>query len=229
MGFPDEEEPMAKRVQVLLGTKKGAFILESGTGRKRWKMSGPHCDTWPIHHVIADPADGTIYAGGGNEWFGPAVWKSTDKGATWSHSSNGLAYPKGETPVKSVWSLALAHGKLYAGVEPAGLFVSDDKGANWRHVEGLTKHPSREKWNPGAGGLILHAIVANPKDANELWVAISAAGVFHTADGGKTWTPRNKGVRADFFPEDQRYPEFGQCVHGLTMAAGSTTRLYQQN
>ena len=220
---------MAKRVRVLVGTKKGAFILESGTGRKRWSLSGPHCQTWPIMHVVADPSDGTIYAAGGNEWFGPAVWKSRDGGKTWSHSSKGLAYAEGETPIKAVWSLAAAHGKLYAGVEPAGLFESSDKGETWRHIEGLTNHPTRPKWVPGAGGLILHAIVPNPEDVDELWVAISAVGVFHTTDGGKSWTPRNKGVRADFNPEDQRYPEFGQCVHGLTMAAGRTTRLYQQN
>ena len=220
---------MARRVRVLVGTKKGVFILESGIGRKRWTRSGPHCDTWPIHHAIGDRADGAIYAGGGNEWFGPAVWKTTDKGQSWTHSSKGLAYPKGETPIKAVWSLASGHGKIYAGVEPAGLFESADGGQSWRHVEGLTNHPSRAQWNPGAGGLILHSIVLNPEDKNEIWVGISSAGVFHTADGGKTWTTRNTGVRADYNPPEQRYPEFGQCVHGLAMAAGNPKRLYQQN
>src|SRR5215204_185252 len=131
---------MAKKVLILLGTKKGAFILESDTERRSWDLRGPHCATWPMEHVIADPETGTIYAGGGNEWFGPAVWKSTDLGTSWTHSSDGLAYQAGDTPVKAVWSLAPADGSLYAGVEPAGLFRSDDSGQSWRQLEGLRKH-----------------------------------------------------------------------------------------
>ncbi len=182
-----------------------------------------------MNHVIADPASGTIYAAGGNEWFGPAVWKSTDLGASWTHSSDGLAYKAGEDPIKSVWSLAPSGAGLYAGVEPAGLFRSDDSGQSWRHIAGLREHPSRPHWQPGAGGLILHSLIPHPTDENRIWVAISAAGVFHTEDGGETWETRNRGTRADFLPEDQRYPEFGQCVHCLVMAPGMPDRLYQQN
>src|ERR1700739_93192 len=113
---------MARKVLVLVGSKKGAFILESDEGRKSWSLRGPYCETWPMNHVIGDTSSGAIYGAGGNEWFGPAVWISTDLGATWAHSSGGLAYPEGEPPIKSVWSLAAGHGRLYAGVEPAGLF-----------------------------------------------------------------------------------------------------------
>jgi photosystem II stability/assembly factor-like uncharacterized protein len=220
---------VAKQVLILLGTKKGAFILESEPARRSWALRGPFCNTWPINHVVADPASGTLYGGGGNEWFGPAVWRSVDLGANWSHSSAGLAYPEGEEPIKSVWSLAPAAGSLYAGVEPAGLFRSDDGGESWRHVAGLRDHPSRPHWQPGGGGLILHSLVPHPSDEGQLWVAISTAGVFHTADGGATWEPRNRGTRADFMPEEQRYPEYGQCVHCLVMASGLPERLYQQN
>lgn len=220
---------MAKKVIVLLGTRKGAFIVEGDAARSSWEVRGPFCEAWPINHVIADPASGTIYAGGGNEWFGPAVWRSTDLGASWTHSSEGLAYAEGEQPTKSVWSLSPANGALYAGVEPAGLFRSADGGQSWTHVAGLRNHPTREKWNPGGAGLILHSLVPHPEDDRQMWVAISAAGVFYTADGGKSWEPRNRGTRADFMPEDQRYPEFGQCVHSLVMAPGKPDRLYQQN
>lgn len=223
-------EAMATRVLVLLGTKKGAFILESDGDRRSWELRGPFCDTWPMNHVIADPATGTIYGAGGNEWFGPAVWKSTDLGATWTHSSNGLAYAAGETPIRSAWSLSRsAGGRLYAGVEPAGLFRSDDGGETWQHVAGLRDHPSRPHWQPGGGGLILHAVVPHPEDERQIWVAISTGGVFHSSDGGETWRPRNRGTRNDYVPEDQRYPEFGQCVHSLVMAPGMPDRLYQQN
>jgi photosystem II stability/assembly factor-like uncharacterized protein len=220
---------MASRVVLLLGTKKGAFVLESGAPRQSWSMRGPFCDAWPMNHVIGDPATGTIYAGGGNEWFGPAVWKSTDLGATWTHSSDGLAYAAGETPVRAVWSLAARNGRLYAGVEPAGLFRSDDGGQGWEHVGGLREHPSCPQWQPGGGGLILHSLVLHPTDKDRLWVAISAAGVFATEDGGRTWAPRNQGTRCDYNPPEQRYPEFGQCVHCLVMAPRRPDLLYQQN
>lgn len=220
---------MARRVLVLLGTRKGAFILESDAGRRDWSLRGPFCETWPLNHVVGDPATGTIYAGGGNEWFGPAVWKSADLGASWTHSSAGLGYAPGEDPIKSVWSLAPANGTLYAGVEPAGLFRSTDAGETWDHVAGLREHPSRPHWHPGGGGLILHSLVPHPEDANQIWVGISAAGVFHTADGGETWEPRNRGTRADFLPEGQNYPEFGQCVHSVVMAHGRPDRMYRQN
>ena len=224
---------MAQRVFVLVGTKKGAFILESDKARRSWSLRGPFCEAWPMNHVVADAGTGTIYAGGGNEWFGPAVWKSTDLGESWSHSSDGLAYAAGEEPIKAVWSLAPAAGAsdgvLYAGVQPAGLFRSADGGASWQHVSGLRDHPSRPHWQPGGGGLILHSLVPHPEDDGQLWVGISSAGVFHTADGGASWSARNRGTRCDYLPEDQRYPEFGQCVHCIVMAPGMPDRLYQQN
>jgi photosystem II stability/assembly factor-like uncharacterized protein len=214
---------------VLLGTRKGAFILESDAARRDWQLRGPYCDCWPMNHVIADPATGTIYAGGGNEWFGPAVWKSEDFGRSWTHSSEGMRYAEGEAPIKAVWSLALSTQGLYTGVEPAGLFLSRDKGQSWSQVEGLRNHPTRPHWNPGGAGLILHSLIPHPRDPQQIWVGISAAGVFYTSDGGESWEPRNRGTRADFNPEDQRYPEFGQCVHCVVMAPGTPDRLYQQN
>jgi photosystem II stability/assembly factor-like uncharacterized protein len=220
---------MAKKVLVLVGTKKGAFVLESDAERRSWHLRGPYCETWPMNHVVADADTATIYGGGGNEWFGPAVWKSTDLGASWTHSSQGLAYSPGEQPIKTVWSIAPGRGRLYAGVEPAGLFFSDDGGQSFEHVAGLRDHPSRPDWQAGGAGLILHSLVLHPEDSKQIWVGISAAGVFHTADGGETWEPRNRGTRADFLPEGQNYPEYGQCVHCLVMAPGIPERLYQQN
>ena len=220
---------MKKRVLVLVGTRKGAFILEGDARRKSWELRGPYCEHWPMNHVVGDAESGAIYGGGGNEWFGPAVWKSPDQGKTWTHSSAGLAYGTGEEPIKSVWSVAPRNGSLYAGVQPAGLFRSDDGGQTFQHVEGLQKHPSRPQWNPGGAGLILHSLVLHPQDKDRIWIGISAAGVFYTADGGATWEPRNRGTRADFLPEGQNYPEFGQCVHNLVMAPEMPDRLYQQN
>ncbi len=217
------------KVLILIGTNKGAFILESDAGREDWSIRGPYCDHWPIHHVVGDPATGAIYAGGGNRWTGAAVWKSSDLGGTWDHSGDGIAYGEGEEPVKSVWSLAPAHGRLWAGVEPAGLFVSDDGGASFSHVTGLTEHPSRPTWQSGGGGMILHSLLADPADPEKLWVGISVAGVFASEDGGRSWSPRNRGTRCEFGPGEASYPEHGQCVHSLVRGSGPDARLFQQN
>jgi len=220
---------MAKKVLVLLGTNKGAFVLESDASRETWTMRGPFCDGWVIHHVVHDAKTGRLHAGGGNPWTGIGVWQSDDLGESWKQSGDGFAYEGDDPAIKSVWSLAVADGKLYAGVEPAGLFVSKDGGDSFSHVKGLRDHPTQPEWQAGGGGMILHSIVPDPNDPDQLWAGISVAGVYRTGDGGKTWEPRNRGTRADYNPEDQRYPEHGQCVHAVARAPGTGERLYQQN
>ncbi len=216
------------RVLLLVGTPKGAFIFESDEGRRDWTTRGPLCEGWPIHDLIVEPGSGAILAAGGSPWYGPAVWRSEDLGTTWTHSSAGLTYADGVDPIETVWSLATApDGALLAGVQPAGLFRSEDRGATWSHVEGLTNHPTRSTWQPGAGGLILHSIVPHPTDADRTWIGISAVGTFETRNKGASWEPRNKGVRADFNPDP--HPVTGQCVHKLVAAAGEPETLYQQN
>jgi photosystem II stability/assembly factor-like uncharacterized protein len=219
--------PRSTRVLLLVGTAKGAFILESDGNRRDWSLRGPLCEGWPIHDLIAEPG-GAILAAGGSPWYGPAVWRSDDLGMTWSHSSQGLTYGDEAEPIKTTWSLAVApDGAILAGVEPAGLFRSTDRGATWSHVEGLTAHPTRPTWQPGAGGLILHTIVPHPSDTDRTWVGISSVGVFESRDGGASWEPRNRGVRADFMPDPE--PVTGQCVHKFAAAAGEPETLYQQN
>ncbi len=221
---------MADRLLLLVGTKKGAFIVEGDAARDHWEVRGPTCEGWPVQDVTYDPATGRLYAGAGSPWFGPTVFRSDDLGETWQQSSEGITYGDGGPKITSVWNVTPANGAVYAGVGEAGLFRSDDGGERWQHVEGLTNHPSRPTWSPGAGGLILHTIVPHPTDANRMWVAISAVGTFETTDGGETWETRNKGIRADFFPPDMPLPETGMCVHKLVMAGGDRPdRFYQQN
>jgi len=217
------------RVVLLVGTKKGAFVIEPGAegSSDGAEVRGPLCELWPIYDVSLDRASGAIYAGGGSPWYGPAVWRSDDLGRTWTHSSQGLDYGEGGPRMNMVWNVTPAHGALYAGVDPAGLFRSSDAGRTWDHVRGLTEHPTRPEWQPGAGGLCLHTIVAHPDDPDRMWVGISSVGAFETTDAGQTWETRNRGVRTEYGPE--RYPEFGQCVHKFAPAAGMPDRIYQQN
>ena len=215
------------REVLLVGTPKGAFLFDGDGTRESWSLRGPLCEGWPIHDISVDPASGAILAGGGSPWYGPAVWRSDDLGKSWTHSSEGLTYGDDGPKIATIWTVTAAHGSIWAGVEPAGLFRSDDGGATWSHVSGLRDHPSRPGWQPGAGGLICHTIVPHPTDPQRMWVAISAVGTFATEDGGATWEARNRGVVAAGSPEP--HPETGQCVHKLVMAAGQPDRFYQQN
>ncbi len=245
-------------VTVLVGTTKGVFLLDGGPARSGWAVSGPHCDLWPINHVVGDPATGRLWAAGGGEWHGAGVWRSEDHGATWAltrlsagqmdewaANDAGFAAMIGWRPqdvpfgkeIAQVWSLAHAHGTLYAGTKPATLLASRDGGVTWAEVKSLSDHPSRPDWNPGAAGLVLHSIVPNPDDPRRLWVGISAAGVFATEDGGESWERRNRLSSADagkhrehVHPAAQQGGETGHCVHNMVRAPGGAgDLLYQQN
>jgi photosystem II stability/assembly factor-like uncharacterized protein len=219
---------MSSRVLVLVGTKKGAFMLQGAADRGDWQMRGPFCETWPVRHLAWDPEHRALLAGTANAWYGASVWRSTDLGETWSQSSDGLTYGEDGPKITAVWNLTPGiDGSIWAGVEPAGLFRSTDGGVTWSHVEGLTNHPTRSEWQPGNGGLILHSIAPHPTDPNHVWVGISSVGAFETTDGGTSWQTRNHGVRADFFPGEP--PEFGQCVHKMTLHPGRPGMLFQQN
>ena len=87
-------------VQLLVGTPKGAFILDSDADRRDWSLRGPLCEGWPIHDLIVEPSSGAILAAGGSPWYGPAVWRSDDDGVTWTHSSEGLSYGDGRGRVR---------------------------------------------------------------------------------------------------------------------------------
>jgi len=216
------------RVMVMVGTKKGAFLLESDESRKQWDLRGPFCNGWPILHVGYDAATKSVLAAGGNNWYGPALWRSQDFGESWSHSSQGLSYGEGGPAVERLWHVTSAHGKVYVGAEPAGLFASADGGETFTHVAGLRQHPTLPQWQPGNGGLCLHTILPHPNDPQQMWVAASAVGTFYTSDGGQTWVPRNEGIRADYMPPEAK-SEVGYCVHKVAMAPGMPNRLYQQS
>ena len=246
------------RVTILVGTTKGVFLLDGTADRTAWSVRGPFCDGWPINHVIGDPASGMISAAGGGDWSGSGVWRSADGGESWALSqlSNGEwdawlardpafaaemgAVPSAPAPftgdLTAIWSLGLSGGTLYAGAKPAALFSSVDQGASWTRVQSLSEHPLREGWEPGAAGLVLHSIVGDPDDAAKLWVGISAAGVFATEDGGKSWDRRN---RMSNIGPDHAHPgqpggdgghETGLCVHNIVRAPGAASDvMYQQN
>ncbi|KDB02259.1 glycoside hydrolase [Defluviimonas sp. 20V17] len=240
---------------LLIGTTKGAFLADGGGDRSGWRVRGPFCGGWPINHVIGDPDSGTIWAGGGGDWFGAGVWRSSDGGETWDLTrlspgqmdewaandadfASMIGWEAAELPFKGlfsqVWSLNFAHGTLHVGTKPANLLRSRDGGESFERVEGLTDHPSAADWSPGAAGLVLHTIVPDPGDARKMWVGISAAGVFATEDGGTSWERRNRLSNAEAcdhhsHPAGPKDGEIGHCVHNMMRAPGDGALLYQQN
>ena len=221
-------------LHLLVGTRKGGFVLRTDARRMKWIVEGPLFPGRQVHHFIRDSRDGgdALFAATFNDWFGSDIQRSTDGGRTWKPTEGGVRYAEDAgLSVKCIWNIcpgrASEPGVVYAGVDPAGLFRSEDGGATWAEMRGLNRHETRPQWNPGAGGLIVHTIILDPANPARMFVAISAAGIFRSDDGGTTWIPRNKNTRADFLPD--KFPEVGQCVHKAVLAPGSSTRLYQQN
>jgi hypothetical protein len=222
-----------RHVLVLVGTRKGAFVFRSDPARKHWSVEGPLLRGKQVHHFIADPHDALhrMWAAANDDWFGSDIQRTANGGKTWTGSKEGVRYEQDSgLSVKRIWHIrpAEAQGKdvVYCGVDPAGLFRSEDGGHSWGEMKGLNRHETRSRWTPGAGGLIVHTILPDPSIPGRLYVAISAAGVFRSDDNGASWVPRNQGTRADFLPE--KFPDLGQCVHKLALSP-RVDLLYQQN
>jgi photosystem II stability/assembly factor-like uncharacterized protein len=230
------------KVRVLVGTRKGAFILESDGKRANWDVSGPHFAGWEIYHIKGSPADpNRLYASQSSGWFGQVVQRSSDGGKTWETVNNKFAYDGvtgthqwyDGTPhpweFKRVWHLEPAlddPDHVYAGVEDAAIFESADGGKCWRELSGLRKHDTGPHWQPGAGGLCLHTILLDPFDPKRMFIAISAAGAFRTDDAGETWRPINRGLYSKYIPNPTA--EVGHCVHRIAMNKSRPNVLFMQ-
>jgi hypothetical protein len=253
-------------VRLLVGTRKGAFVLTSDEKRKDWKVDGPHFAGWEIYHLKGSPVDpNRLYASQTSAWFGQIIQRSDDGGKTWvqpgtppgepTTAADGM--PKGDSnkfvydvspetgkpltthmwydgtqhpwEFKRVWHLepSLADpNTVYAGVEDAALFRSNDGGESWQELAGLRGHGSGPRWQPGAGGMCLHSILLDPKNAKRMFIAISAAGAFRTDDGGESWKPINQGLHSQYIPDPKA--EVGHCVHHIAMHPSRPNTLFMQ-
>jgi hypothetical protein len=216
---------------LLIGTKTGLFTARSDARRERWRIDGPLLNGREIYHAFVDPRDRrTAWAASDHAVWGPHVHRSADAGRSWEVLDTAPHYADSRG-LKAIWALAPGHASepdtLLAGIEPAGLFTSPDRGASWHGVDALNDHPTSTTWQPAGGGLALHSMIVDETDPRRLWCALSAGGVYRTDDGGASWTPCNRGVRADFLPEP--VPPTGHCVHKLVHHPLRPGRLYQQN
>ena len=217
-------------VLLLVGTRRGLFTFHSGDARQRWHASGPHLIGREVYHAALDPRDKTLWAASDHAVWGAHLHTSSDRGETWQLLEAAPHYTDARG-LKAVWFVAPGPAQspetLYAGIEPAGLFVTHDRGASWQSVSSLNDHPTASTWQPAGGALALHSIITDARNRRRLYCAVSAGGVYRSDDGGATWSPRNSAVRADFQP--LQFPEAGQCVHKLLQHPARPERLYQQN
>jgi photosystem II stability/assembly factor-like uncharacterized protein len=229
-------------VRVLVGTRKGAFVLTADGTRKSWDISGPHFGGWEVYHVAGSPADpDRLYASQSTGWFGQLIQRSDDGGKTWEPMGNEFAYDGDPgthlwydgTPhpweFTRVWHLEPSPSDpdtIFAGVEDAALFRSRDGGQTWQELSGLRRHDSGPAWQPGAGGLCLHTIVLDPSEPGRMFAAISAAGVFRSDDDGETWRPANRGLQSVGIADPEA--EVGHCVHRIAMHPSNPGVLFMQ-
>jgi photosystem II stability/assembly factor-like uncharacterized protein len=229
-------------VRVLVGTRKGAFILTADGKRQRWEVTGPHFGGWEIYHLKGSPVDpNRLYASQCSGWFGQMIQRSNDGGNSWEPVGNKFVYDGvpgkhlwyDDTPhpweFKRVWHLEPSltdPDTVYAGVEDAALFRTTDGGQSWHELPGLRCHESGSFWSPGAGGLGLHTILLDRTNPGRIYIAISAAGAFRTDDGGKTWRPINRGLHSQYIPNPTA--EVGHCVHRIAMNPARPNVLYMQ-
>ena len=229
-------------VRLLVGTRKGAFVLTSDAKRKSWDVQGPHFAGWEVYHVNGSPADPSrLYASQSTGWFGQIIQRSDDGGTTWDPVDSHFEYDG--VPGTHQWYDGTPHpwefarvwhlepsltdpDVVYAGVEDAALFRSEDGGHGWQELSGLREHESGSSWQPGAGGMCLHTIVLDPSSPGRIFVAISAAGVFRSDDDGDTWRPMNRGLKSEGIPDDDA--EVGHCVHRIGLHPDRPEVLYMQ-
>ena len=229
-------------VRLLVGTKKGAFVMTSDGKRSKWDISGPFFAGFEMYHVKGSPIDpDRLYASQCSGWFGQLMQRSDDGGKTWNPIDNKFTYDGvpgthqwyDGTPhpweFKRVWHLEPSltdPDTVYAGVEDAAMFKTTDGGTTWTELSGLRKHGSGSKWAPGAGGMGLHTILIDPTNHQRIFIAISAAGVFRSDDGGITWKATNQGLHSQYIPDPKA--EVGHCVHRIAMHPSRPNTLFMQ-
>ncbi|HEY7614869.1 MAG TPA: sialidase family protein [Gemmatimonadales bacterium] len=229
-------------VRLLVGTRKGGFVLSSDGKRDRWKVSGPHFAGWEIYHMKGSPANpDRLWASQSSGWFGQVVQRSDDGGTTWEAVGNEFTYDgvpgthqwydgtQHPWEFARVWHFEPSPGDpdtVYAGVEDAALFRSSDGGRSWKELSGLRRHSSGPRWQPGAGGMCLHTIVLDAADPHRIYVAISAAGAFRSDDDGATWRPVNRGLKSQGIPDPDA--EVGHCVHRIAQHPSRPNTLFMQ-
>lgn len=215
--------------ELVLGTKKGLFVLR-GAGDARFDVVARAFPGEPVDYAMRDLRTGRLFATVSSPFYGPKIFCADDPSGEWTQAQ-GVALPEGgDAALARIWVIAAGEsdGVMYAGGDPGVLFESHDNGVSWELNQALWDHPTRESWQPGGGGLCLHSIVPWPGDPSKLLVAVSAAGVWLTDDGGQSWRQGNRGLVARYLPEEAREGATALCVHHIERAPRRPERLFMQ-
>jgi photosystem II stability/assembly factor-like uncharacterized protein len=219
--------------RLAVGTKKGLFILEGNPADGDFQITTRAFAGEPVDFATREPGTGRWLAGTTSPFYGPKIFHTTDADATgeWEQAE-GVALPEGgEQALERIWVITPgeAAGTVYAGGDPGVLFESHDGGVSWQLNEGLWGQPSRSDWQPGGGGLCLHSICPWPGDPQKLALAISAAGMWLTEDGGRSWERGNVGLNPGYLPDEAlANPNAGRCVHHVERAPQRPERMFMQ-
>jgi hypothetical protein len=233
-----------KSVRVLLGTRKGTYVVRSDGARKSWTVGKVSNEGREVYHVVADPRHpGSLYSAVNSDFWGPILYRLADWGKSWDEVATPLTpafkerKPPEEFPdprpraVKALWHLEPGHASepntLFIGVDPHLLFRSDDLAKSWQPIPSINEHPGRKDWSPGAGGPCLHTVLIDPRDRRRMYIGMSAVGTFRSDDAGAHWRPTNARVECPFLPNP--YPETGQCVHKVVLDPADPDIAYRQD
>lgn len=219
---------------LLVGTRKGLWVGRSDAAREEWHFTGPHFDLQDVYACMVDKRGGSprLLAASASSWFGPQLHHSDDLGQTWKEAPDAVRFPDDiEASVERIWQLVpgAEPNVLWAGTEPAAIWKSTDGGGSFTLERALWDHPHRPQWGAGYGGQAFHTILPHPTEPGSLTAALSSGGVYRTTDAGASWAPYNQGIRAEFLPEGEQFPEFGQCVHKVARHPSNPQRLFAQN
>jgi photosystem II stability/assembly factor-like uncharacterized protein len=214
--------------ELLVGTKKGLFVLEGEPGSEYTVRSRSFAGE-PVEYAMRDPHGGRYFATMTSPFYGPKIFYTDDPGGEWQQAE-GIALPEdGEKALERIWVIvADDDGTLYAGGDPGVLFASRDGGATWELNQTLWEHPTRPEWQPGGGGLCLHSIAPWPGEPGRLAMGISAVGIWLTDDAGETWRNGNQGIRARYLPDDAPADTMALCIHNVQRAPKRPERLFMQ-
>jgi len=215
--------------QLLVGTKKGLFVLEGRAGDP-FEIAARTFAGEPVEFAMRDPRTGRYFACVTSAFYGPKLYFTDDPAGEWQQAEGPSLPEGGDTKLERLWTVVPGEqeGLLYAGGAPGVLFESRDGGETWQLDDAFWNQPTRPEWSPGAGGMCLHSIATWPGDPSRLALAISAVGVWLTDDGGETWRHGNKNLYPRYMPEEAREDTLTLCVHNMHRAPKRPERLFMQ-
>jgi len=194
------------QVRVLVGTKKGAFVLTSDGKREKWDVSGPHFAGWEIYHVKGSPADpNRLYASQTSGWFGQIIQRSDDGGKTWYQPGTPPGEPLPQWPAKA-----------------SNKFVYDTSAETGKP---LTTHQFYDgTQHPWEFKRVWH-LEPSLDDPGTVYAGVEDAAIFRSTDGGESWKEL-PGLRGHGTGPKWQPGAGGMCLHTIILDPSNLQRMW---